>query len=1230
MKPFDLLNAPLQGRNLIEANAGTGKTYAISGLFLRLIVEHALQVGEILVMTYTAAATEELKDRIRCTLSRALEALRHGRAEDLFLDSFVRRLAEDDRTNSARRRLATALRDFDEAAIFTIHGFCQRTLQENAFESHSTFNAELITESEKITDLILQDFWRRHFYEAQPELVAYALETKNNLAGYRAFLRQISSHPDIRIVLEPPAPNHDIVEEEIANYRREISKLRDSWKECRETVCSLLRDGSLNGKVYGEYQTDRYVDELDVFLERGGPCFPLSKNFEKFTAGKLSRSCRKGCVPPKHHFFEICQVINDLEKRLKVVLDSFLLSLKKELLQTIHAELPAFKTRRNILFFDDLLLRLRDVLGRPEGDLLAAAIRRKYRAALIDEFQDTDPVQYAILQAAFLCNRPEESDKPPIFLIGDPKQAIYSFRGADIFAYMAAAKQVDAAYTLQENWRSAPALLNAVNSVFHSHPNPFVYEAISFMDSKPAPGGQKEQLILAGPDEWDPAPLQLWVIPDHQKGGKVKPLGKGHATPGILQAVTAEISHLLDAGRKGMALIGNRRIEAGDVAVLVRSNREARLIQQALLEGSIPAVMHSRDNLFDSLEATDMDLLLRAIEVPNDERRLGAAMMTSLLGLSIGALYRLKIDERQWENCLQRFRNYHRQWQEAGFMRMMRSLLRIEDIRSRLLSQPDGERRLTNVLHLAEVLHRESLERNRGMRGLIRWLAEMRDPGKTRSDEHQLRLESDARAVRVVTIHKSKGLEYPVVFCPFVWEGAKNVSKNDALTCHGGDENSFLLCDLGLPHQALHELRAYREGLAERVRLLYVALTRAKHRCYLVWGHFNGAGGSAPAYLFHDRTSKWDENNPEEAIAAAASSRNFYNELTGPEILRDLDRIADSAHGSISIADLPVPTAVTPLPNEHWKGTLSRRNFTRKLEQSWRFTSFSSLVFGTYVPQEGADRDREEEYRPLKSSDWQVLPPGTQTGNLLHEFLEHLDFKERDEMVLQQRASEALSSHGFDSRWKTALLTLIRNVLALSLSGGGNGQSFRLSDICLGDRISELAFYFPLKRLTRDNLRILFQEISREDPGTVPDSWDLEMERLSFSPIRGWLRGFIDLVFVIDGRYYLLDWKSNFLGADPSGYSPEALKSVMVRKHYILQYHLYALALHAYLKQRLPGYRVERHFGGIYYLFLRGIDPSRGEKTGVYFDRPSEARLTALYDGLIEKNPAERRNADVA
>jgi exodeoxyribonuclease V beta subunit len=353
------------------------------------------------------------------------------------------------------------------------------------------------------------------------------------------------------------------------------------------------QDGSLNGKIHGEYQTDRYVDELDVFLENGGPAFPCRKNFEKFTAGKLSRSCRKGCLPPKHHFFEICQVINDLEKRLKVVLDSILLSLKKELLQTIHAELPAFKAWRNILFFDDLLLRLRDVLGRPEGDLLAAAIRRKYRAALIDEFQDTDPVQYAILQAAFLCSRPEKSDKPPIFLIGDPKQAIYSFRGADIFAYMAAAKQVDAAYTLQENWRSAPALLNAVNSVFHSHPNPFVYEAISFMDSKPAPGGQKEQLILAGPDGWDPAPLQLWVIPDHQKGGKVK-LWERPCDPRDSPGRYSGDQSPAGCGKEGDGPDWQPENRSRGCGRSRPVQSGGPVIQQALLEGSIPAVMHSR------------------------------------------------------------------------------------------------------------------------------------------------------------------------------------------------------------------------------------------------------------------------------------------------------------------------------------------------------------------------------------------------------------------------------------------------------------------------------------------------------------------------------------------------------------------------------------------------------------------------------------------------------------
>jgi len=1229
MKPFDLLSAPLQGRNLIEANAGTGKTYAISGLFLRLVVEHALPVNEILVMTYTVAATEELKDRVRGFLHRALEALRQGHAGDPFLTFFLERLNAEGRIISARRRLTAALRDFDEAAIFTIHGFCQRMIQENAFESSSTFDAELITDSQKITDSILQDFWRRQFYEAPPELAAHALNTGNDLAGYRAFLRQTSSRPDIRLVPDMEAPDHKTLDREIAAFRQEMSRLRETWEDSRNSVRCLLRDNALKATSYGGSRPDRYIDELDAFLDSGAPWFPLPPVFPKFTTNQLAKSCKKNCLPPVHYFFTVCQEVADREATLRETLDLFLLSLKKELLEAVRTELPAYKTQRNILFFDDLLIRLRDALQQPEGNLLAEAIRRKYRAALIDEFQDTDPVQYGILRTVFLQEHHGDVDNPPVFLIGDPKQAIYSFRGADIFAYMAAAKQVDISYTLRENWRSAPPLLAAVNSVFHNHPNPFVYEAISFADSAAAPGGLQEKLSLSAADGLDEAPLQLWIVPSDDEGRGEKPLPKGSVTPRILQAVTAEITRLLDAGTLGKVRINDRGLEAGDIAILVRFNREARLMQQALTDMSIPTVLHSRENIFDSPDAVDMEFLLRAIETPNDERRLGAALLTPLLGLGIGALYRLKNDERQWEERLQRFRTYHSLWQEKGFMRMIRHLLRLEDVQARLLSRPDGERRLTNVLHLTEILNHESMERNRGMRRLVHWLAEQRNPEKTRSDEHQLRLESDAHAVRIVTIHKSKGLEYPVVFCPFVWEGADHANHHNVLTCHGGDENELLLCDIGLPPQPLHQLRAYREGLAERVRLLYVALTRAKHRCYMVWGHFNKAGGSAPAYLFHDRTSNWDESDPEEAIATARNFQNSYKEMSVKDVSLELEQIAACAPESIHIDNLPMLYANRFFQRETKGEELSCRNFTREIDRTWRFTSFSSLVFGTYLPQEG-DREREQEAQWLEPPDWQDLPAGTETGNLLHEFLEHLDFTERDETVIKQLAAEALSAHDFDPRWEMAMLTIIRNVLAVSLSGGGEGPSFRLSDIRREDRISEMGFYFPLKRLTPEKLQILFQDIARQSTGSIPDSWDIEMERLSFSPVRGWLRGFIDLVFEVDGRYYLLDWKSNYLGNDPSGYNPESLKSVMVRKHYILQYHLYALALHAYLKQRIPDYCVETHFGGVYYLFLRGIDPVRGMKTGVYFDRPSEARLTILYESLIEKIPVEGKRADVS
>ncbi len=695
MKPFDLLNAPLSGRNLIEANAGTGKTYAISGLFLRLIVELALPVSEILVMTYTKAATEELKDRIRCMLRQAMLAVQTGKAEGPFLSAFLERLSAEGRINLARRRLTAAIRDFDEASIFTIHSFCQRTLQENAFESSSTFDAELVTDQVKITDSILQDFWRRHFYEVPPELAAYALSTGNDLDGYRAFLRQALNRPDIRIVPEIAFPDRGALDREIDNYRREMSELREAWDVGRESICLALRDNALKGNSYGGAKTDSLVEELDAFLSSSTPRFPLPEIFEKFTAGKLAKSCKKDCLPPKHSFFESCQQIFELEKSLREMFDQFLVSLKKELLAKVRSELPVYKARRNILFYDDLLLRLRAALQQPQGDFLGEAIRRKYRAALIDEFQDTDPVQYAILNSVFLGNAP---DCPPVFLIGDPKQAIYSFRGADIFAYLTAARQADISYTLKENWRSAPALHEALNGLFHEHPKPFVYEDILFADSSAAPVEKREELVFFDKDKSEEAPLQLWVIPPAEEGGKAKPLAKGRATSRILQAVTAEIARLLEEGKRGKAMISGRGLEAGDVAVLVRFNREALLVQKALSEIGIPAVLHSRENLFDSPDAEDMELLLRAIEIPGDERRLGAALLSPLLGFGISELYRIKNDERQWEERLSLFRKYHDLWQKEGFMPMMRFLLRVEGVRVRLLSRPDGERRLTMSL----------------------------------------------------------------------------------------------------------------------------------------------------------------------------------------------------------------------------------------------------------------------------------------------------------------------------------------------------------------------------------------------------------------------------------------------------------------------------------------------------------------------------------------------------
>jgi exodeoxyribonuclease V beta subunit len=1202
MQLFDLIKTPLTGTTLIEASAGTGKTYTIAGLFVRLVLEQELGVEQILVVTYTTGATEELKTRIRSKLIQAQQGLLRGNSHDPFIARLIATVRDP---GAAAARLDGVLADFDRAAILTIHGFCQRLLHEHAFKTGTFYDTELMTDPTVYYQEVAEDFWRKNLYDAAPELIGFLFREKK-VGGPEVFHRLMKNVtiPDLEILPKLTEPHLTHLDE----HRRLYHQMATVWKSVRPQVGELLTDPALNAAIYGSLKTNprlpgqrprdfkiaALVESMDRFTGEDVTGFPLFNGFEKFTAAYLKRSTKKNCAPPEHPFFDLCDRLNGAGEALKTEMERHFLYLKSVFFQFARAALADVKKRHNRQFYEDLLLTVRDALqkNRPGSDSLIKAVRQRYKAALVDEFQDTDSVQYTIFSRLF--GRP-----PAIFyIIGDPKQSIYGFRGADIFSYMDAAERATKKYTLYLNWRSEPGMINAVNTLFGGVRRPFWYDEIRFEKTQAAKGSPGASGIE------EPA-LILWYLPS-QKG---KSVNKSDATRRIAAAVGDEIVRLVAATAAPLPL--------ADIAVLVRTNRQARLMKESLSERRIPSVLYGAGNIFDTPEASEILQVLTGVLQHHREERFRAALVTDMLGVSAAEIDRAVVNEHQLETRRAHFREYAEEWNRYGFMRMMRWLMAREGVRTRLLTYPDGDRRLTNLLHLAEILHQQTVQEESGMASLLKWLADKLNPATPRLEEHQLRLESDARAVRIITTHKSKGLEYPVVFCPFGWEGSLITNDRDII-CHEQGPPRRRVLDLGSDQVERRRRLAQQEMLAENLRLLYVALTRAKTRCYLVWGHINSAETSAPAYLLHRPECNGDD--------IFATLKTHLNGLTDDEWRAELAHLAAASGGSILLSDIPAERSVPPSVPKNDATPLFCRSFSGVIDTTWRISSYSALVSRRNADADLPDRDAHS----LPAVDGSAgavfdialpatelrniftFPKGARAGIFFHELLEQLDFMDSVSENREAQIREKLRAHGFDLSWTAAVKSAIDRVLSVPLVSGTPGLT--LESVGLHQRLNELAFYFPVKPVTPRRLRDIF---AAHPAAGIPPAFPSDLEKLSFTPSRGFLKGFIDMAFVHQGRYYLIDWKSNHLGYRTEDYHAEKLQTAVSEAYYILQYGLYALALNRYLKMRDPAYSYETHFGGVFYIFIRGVDPEKGAAYGIYRDRPDAGLIEALDQALI-------------
>ncbi|VXA98568.1 RecBCD enzyme subunit RecB [Pseudomonas sp. 8AS] len=1170
---LDLQTSSFAGRSLIEASAGTGKTWTLTALYARLLLEQQLSVSQILVVTYTTAATAELRERIRARLAELLALYEGTPSNDPFLSELHRRHPGED----ARRRLLLAVHGFDEAAIFTIHGFCQRALQDAAFEAGGDFDAELTQDDREVLDALLADAWRHVLAAADPAWARYLAKQKITPATLRQALRSHLGKPYLRI-----EPRETLSGDELNAASSAWEHAEQLWREQGAAFVALLREhGGLSQSTHKLGKLPVWAAELDAYFADPAALFEQPDGLVKFGATALHKATKKGFDAPQGALAEAFDVLSEALDSAVPAGRQRLIALQVELLDQLNAELPARKAAQRLLAFDDLLNRLNEALHGPAGADLATTLRTQYPLALIDEFQDTDPVQYQIFDRIYR----EGGD---LCFVGDPKQAIYAFRGADLATYLTARDAAARRYDLPFNYRSTPPLIDALNRLFE-RPQPFAEQGL---DYPPVSAGKKSRADLVLPDEASAAPLALvWLGDDG--------LNKGRA--GEIAAIdTAQrIAGLLAASAEGTAYFDDKGVRSplrgGDIAVLVASHREAASIAEELAARGVPSVRRGRDSVWHSEEAAELAAVLAAYAEPGREGVLRYALASRLLGRDAAQLARCQDDERAWDKERADAEQYHQLWQQHGFMRVFRTWLDQEQVAERLLAGIDGERRLTNLLHLAELLQTESLQRP-GLEALLAWFNGQRG-SEGAGEDALLRLESDAERVQIVTIHTSKGLEYPLVFCPFLWDGRLLGQHTDSARCH--DEHGQPLLDLGSARLDERLQTARREVFAEKLRLTYVALTRAEHRLWLHWGPVavpkpkkdgglpdEGLHSSALAWLLHGR-----ELGGADALAELAG---HLNDKSASALAGELDQLAEGSDGMI--ARVPLWNREASAAGEQRAVPPARlQQFQRSLHSAWRIGSFSGLAAGMHM--EAPDRDglvMPDASEP--GSGFFAFPRGARAGTCLHAILE--DWA-RGKAPLAELVEPALTAHGINAElWAAIASQHLQQVLDSDLDGHG----LTLASLQAARRLPELGFTFPVADLDVQRLRAILG-----DPAMgLAEPLRLAAERLEFDSLKGFLKGFIDLTFEHAGRWYILDYKSNWLGPDASHYGGERLLQALAGEHYYLQYLIYLVALRRFLRQRLADFQNEQ-LGGAYYLFLRGMP-----QAGVYFARPSDELLDAL------------------
>ena len=1203
MKALNAHTLALHGRQVIEASAGTGKTWTLAALYLRLVLGHArteaLLPPQILVMTFTDAATAELRERIRTRLSQAatyfdLSAQGRDFSASLKVDEFLETLRDSFDPLLWPRcalQLNCAAEWMDDAAIYTIHSWSRRMLTQHALESHNLFEQTRLENADALKLTLVQDYWREWFYPLSGDTLQHItpligqdptqlLKTLGDMWREQERTPRETTAPDI-------TPTQAIATHMTwqAQAQATAQAARQAWGD---DVLQALQDAGAQKKIKG-LRADYFANWVDVLQTWATQdAAPHTRKEEQKVLERFSTQALqdKGWTEAEGFaFFAAVQAHVD-------VLNNPPSTHKHLALHAAYAVGEAYKAakaQRAAFDFSDLLQNLHHAVMADDGRL-ATAIRQQYPVALVDEVQDTDPWQYGTLNRIYA---PEAcTDAHALVMIGDPKQAIYSFRGADLGTYLQARKDAqanndDALHTLTGNHRSSVGLVKAINHVFMQTEQAFASTQGEIEFVEVTAEGKEPPLMVQGKEH---PPFTVWHM---RPEGDADVVSSSHYLQHTASVFADQMADLLN----------QQAATPGDMAVLVRSQKQADAMRQALRARHIPSVyLSDHTSVYQSSEATDLWRLLRAVASPRQTGWVRAAVGSRLWALGLHEVLAITQDETQWELLLEQFHQWHAQWQQYGMLPMLHQWLHSQQVAQRMLAQPDGERRLSNLLHLGELLQ-HAAQSLQGEHALVRYLGEQIQSQHHDSEAQQARLETDALCVKVITYHKSKGLQYPLVFVPFA--GAFSVEKK--AKTHFTQENAS---DEGDDDSDIEA-----SSVEEDMRLLYVALTRAQRGLWL-----------GVAETRNDLSGNADKGTLKRSALSLLLQRTTRG---------DLDQQLHSLWGTcehIQVADLPLLQGLSyqaPAASNAAKDALAPK---RPHHSLWWTASFSAITRGLVSESKrdeaiadamtDAISDQMDDLpspapSPEDISPWQSFPAGARYGTLLHDLLEWLS---QNQWPIADKHAPAWAQQAWGnllarkSSWmqlddasRAQLEPWLQAVVHTPLPLENLGAApLTLSALTTDHMWPEMEFNLNVGQLSATTLDAHIQAHVLQG---------LPRPALQSRVMQGMLTGSLDLVLQHDGHYWVVDYKSNKL---PS-YDSAALQDAVLHKRYDVQYVLYTLALHRLLKSRLPGYDYARHMGGAVYLFLRGVHT---EGAGVHVDRPPQALIEAL-DDLFAFSPSD-------